>query len=150
MSTTKGRYTVTLSFLDLLQSVLGHILQWSLHAQKVQEVNPQDFLRCLRYVRSDVLSSYYSWKYLRVSERWQMGIQILSILRQVQFFCLFICSSVCLFVSPKVLTDVRPVRPAPGVDSLQQSVRDSLSADASFHHVLLSVAGLNEFVCCSL
>lgn len=125
---SQGRYTVTLSFLDLLQSVLGHMLQWPLNASQQQHavaINPQDFLRCLRYVRSDVLSSYYSWKYVKVSERWEMGIQILSILRQV-------------------LTDVRPTRTARDQESLQQSVRQSLAADTAFHHVLLSVAGLAE------
>lgn len=39
------------------------------------------------------------------------------------------------------MTDVRPVRSAEGEDSLQKSVRESLSSDTSFHHVLLSVAG---------
>ncbi len=133
----QGRYTVTLSFLDLLQAVLSHILQWSLpsqQAQHQQSINPQEFLRCLKYVRADVLSSYYSWKYVRVSERWRMGIQILTILRQV-------------------LTDVRPTRDVvtsslPGDDnvSLQQSVMRSLAGDSSFHHVLLSVAGIGHEV----
>lgn len=33
---------------------------------------------------------------------------------------------------------------AEGEDSLQKSVRESLSADTSFHHVLLSVVGEGE------
>jgi hypothetical protein len=127
----QGRYSITLAFLDLLQAVLSHILQWSLLEDQTQHhVNPQEFLRCLRYVRSDVLSSYYSWKFVRVSERWEMGIQILSILRQV-------------------LTDVRPMREPVDAEgkstpSLQQSVMLSLAGDSSFHHVLLSVAGIGH------
>ena len=70
----------------------------------------------------DVLSSYYSWKYVRVQERWEMGIQTLTILKQV-------------------LEDVRPSRQE---SSMRTALLQSLAIDSSFHHILLSVSGIGH------
>jgi hypothetical protein len=101
------------------------------------------FLHCLNYMRIDVLSSYYSWKYARVAERWEMGIQILSILHEV----LTVRRGhdmAALLPDAERENHAQDVRPQRDNTTLRDSVTQSLATDSAFHHVLLSVVGIGH------
>jgi len=40
------------------------------------DITTYDFHPCLSYIRTDLFSSYDSWRYKHVYERWQIGIRV--------------------------------------------------------------------------
>ncbi|KAI7903512.1 nucleoporin subcomplex protein binding to Pom34-domain-containing protein [Cokeromyces recurvatus] len=85
-----GRYPVLLAFLDLVQALVRDIQRdWWIQEnnEDVSLLNRQYQVEvlyvCLYYIMSDVFPSYSHWRYKKLSERFLIGIKILSILIEI-------------------------------------------------------------------
>jgi hypothetical protein len=74
-----GNYTITLSMLDLLNNLLCYIQSSDLQNQSVA----QEFTMGSEYIRSYIFSSYDTWRYSKLIERFQIGLKILEIFHNV-------------------------------------------------------------------
>ncbi|KAI8389304.1 nucleoporin subcomplex protein binding to Pom34-domain-containing protein [Blakeslea trispora] len=84
---TSGRYTLLLAFLDLVQGLVQDIQSSWWLAEVAQDANQQCQVEvlyvCLHYLMLDVFPSYVLWRYKKLSERFLIGIKLLTIFSEV-------------------------------------------------------------------
>ncbi|KAI9484084.1 MAG: hypothetical protein EXX96DRAFT_648734 [Benjaminiella poitrasii] len=85
-----GRYPLLLAFLDLVQALVSDIQRdwWTQDGTRgVSSPNRQYQVEvlyiCLYYIMSDVFPSYSHWRYKKLSERFLIGVKVLSILDKI-------------------------------------------------------------------
>ncbi len=126
--TPRGRYPVTLAFLDLLSTLLSFIQTSSSHSST--HISLSEFYPYLSFLRTDLFSSYETWRYLRILERWEIGIKILDIFDAI------------LMEVP--ITSQEKEEMKHNRVSLRDSLLESILYDSSFHHTLLNIIGIGH------
>lgn len=134
-----GHYPITLAFLSLLRQILSTTLLAHPSARSSpllprplpssSVLSSQDFLPFFTYVKTSLWSSYGSWRYVQLKQRWQISTKILSLFYEV------------LSDSPE---------PNSTGAALKQSLLNSLLYDSSFHTNLLSLIGVGPSAIASL
>lgn len=79
LEVTTGNYTITLSMLDLLSNLLNYIQSTDISSQSIAN----EFTIGVEYVRSYIFSSYDTWKYSKLIERFHIGTKILQIFHNI-------------------------------------------------------------------
>lgn len=75
-----GRYTLLLAFLDMVQALTRDIQRsWWVTDTEQRQYQVEVLYTCLHYLMADVFPAYSTWRYKKVSERYLIGIKVLSI-----------------------------------------------------------------------
>ncbi|KAK4511866.1 Haloacid dehalogenase-like hydrolase domain-containing protein 3 [Mucor velutinosus] len=75
-----GRYTLLLAFLDLVQALAQDMQRsWWINNSAQRQYQVEVLYTCLHYLMADVFPTYSAWRYKKVSERYLIGVKVLSI-----------------------------------------------------------------------
>ncbi|KAI8141129.1 nucleoporin subcomplex protein binding to Pom34-domain-containing protein [Fennellomyces sp. T-0311] len=85
---TTGRYTLLLSFLDLVTALVRDVQhKWWQSNNNSQQRQVEVLSLCLHYLMTDVFPSYAGWRYKYLSERFLIGSKVLTIFIEItQYF----------------------------------------------------------------
>ncbi|KAL6078094.1 hypothetical protein QOT17_001703 [Balamuthia mandrillaris] len=155
MECPTGRYPVTLSFLDLLSTLLSFAQRWqlrsssSLSSSSTTMISAADFHPCLSYVMTDLFTAFDTWRYTHIYERWQIGIKILKIFQDILRDVSIVPSPTNINVSSQQQKRTRfsssqlnVINSGDVIVSLKRSLLNSILYDSSFHKVLLNIVGI--------
>ncbi|ELR15921.1 nucleoporin, putative, partial [Acanthamoeba castellanii str. Neff] len=83
-----GLYPITISFLNLLYTLLSYARKWQLPETQtntmqdegdMDSVSLEDFHPCLSFVKADLFARYESWRYQKPQQKHKIGIKIMNI-----------------------------------------------------------------------
>lgn len=126
----KGEYPITIAFLELLNTVLNCTMLWY---PRIPISDEGEFMKSLKdlislkpyigYLKSDIFSTFETWRYVQVPEKYQIGIKVLSIFYEI-------------------LSDNSQA--STSNESLKEILTQSILYDSSFHHTLLNIVGMGR------
>ncbi|KAJ3414489.1 hypothetical protein HDV05_006491 [Chytridiales sp. JEL 0842] len=74
-----GTYETTLAFLDLLQSMCDHCVLGDFQSESLRRTQDEVVISCLNYVQTEIFPTYGSWRYVRLIEKYQIGLKVMGI-----------------------------------------------------------------------
>jgi hypothetical protein len=152
-----GRYSVTSAFLSLLSKLVKHFKerrqqtiqqqqqeQQQQHSRQQQAKSVQkvfeEFLPFLLYVRTDIVSTFSSWKYAVIEERWKIGKKAIHIFNRIM-------KDIPVISSFSLSGDGAGASSSSSeVTSLKATLLPLLVFNKGVHHVLVDVIGTGPHI----
>lgn len=107
-----------------------------------------EFLPYLNYLRTDIFSCFDSWRYIKLTQRWQIGYKVLFLFNEILYDTSFTSVSEMTDLNPSHFSSMNSsvvgsqLRKKLQKNIIQESLFESILFDSSFHHTLLNIIGI--------